>query len=285
MEFRTFRARIVLVPILVLVNAAAIWGQTGWALDNIVQESWTFYVQLALALGFATAIELIGVYLAIMADEADDSGLPSGGKRLGSYAVGLFSGALNFSHFLSVSLAAAITFGFLSAISPFLWGVFASVRRGRAVAPSRRFWHPIRSIELLRYAAWHGIADEDLALELMSGQGRPLLATVVPSSDEAPYTLAEMLPQPAIDAPISPAAPSAPRAARRKWDAGQVIAMVMDGTERAKVIAETEIGGSTLDRYRRVAKMLKTDPRMVIDAARERVPAEHIVAMRELVGR
>lgn len=120
---------------------------------------------------------------------------------------------------------------------------------------------------------------------LMLGSTVALLAIRAASLDTlpepAPAPIIEPAPEPAVATEVAEVV----RKPRRKWDAGQVIAMVMDGTERAKVIAETEIGGSTLDRYRRVAKMLKTDPRMVIDAARERIPAEHIVAMRELVGR
>lgn len=149
-----------LAVVLVLVNSAAIWGQAGWALDHIVPPGWHWLAGLALSLGFAAALELIGVFLATMADESESRDLPAGGVRLMSYAVGLFSGALNFSHFLGVTFAAAVAFGFLSAVSPFLWGIYARVRRGRPVAPSRRFWHPARSVALIRFMAWEGIPRE-----------------------------------------------------------------------------------------------------------------------------
>jgi len=281
------RGRWVLVPILVVVNAAAVWGQTGWALDHIVDELWIFAVQLTLSLLFSFAIESIGVYLAMMADAAEEMGLPSGGKRLASYAVGLFSGTLNFSHFLSVSFAAAVAFGFLSAISPFLWGIYASVKRGQPVAPSRRFWHPKRSIALLRYAAWEGIADEDEALRLMRVESvrrtEPAIQAHV-STENAPAFTLEMLTAPAelAEAPVSPAPIG--RGPRAKWDAAKVIRMIMDGAPKGEVLSATGISPASYGRLLKVSRILREDPRAVI-LPEEKVSAEHVSMMRELVGR
>jgi hypothetical protein len=174
--------RLLLVLILLLVNSAAMWGQTGWGLEHIVPDTIVGRTALALALAFAAALEMIGVYLANMADQAEAAGLPAGGIRLGSYAVGLFSGGLNFSHFLSVSFAAAVAFGFLSAVSPFLWGIYSRVRRGRAVAPSRRLWHPLKSIGLLRAMAWEGITGEDDGIRLLEFRKSPDVAPVSPGT-------------------------------------------------------------------------------------------------------
>jgi len=179
-----------LIGILMLVNSAAIWGQAGWALDHIVPASWDWRAGLALALGFAAALELIGVFLATMADEAEYRRQPAGGIRLGSYAVGLVSGALNLSHW-GFTTAAAAAFGFLSAVSPFLWGIYSRVRRGRPIAPSRRFWHPIRSVRLLRFMAWHGLTDELAAIDAMASRD-----AAVAQPDPAPVAL------PAPSAPV-----------------------------------------------------------------------------------
>jgi hypothetical protein len=84
--------------VLILVNSAAVWGQAGWALEHIVPAGWNHPAAFALSVGFAAALEMIGVFLATMADEGEATGLPSGGVRLGSYAVGLISGGLNFAH-------------------------------------------------------------------------------------------------------------------------------------------------------------------------------------------
>lgn len=164
------RSKALLIGILLLVNSAAIWGQAGWALKHIVPADWDWRAGLALSLGFAAALELIGVFLATMADEAEARHQPAGGIRLGSYTVGLVSGALNVSHWGTFTAAAA-AFGFLSAVSPFLWGIYSRVRRGRPIAPSRRFWHPVRSVRLIRHMAWHGLTDELFAIEAMTGRG------------------------------------------------------------------------------------------------------------------
>jgi hypothetical protein len=165
------RSTALLIGILMLVNSAAIWGQAGWALEHIVPAQWDWRAGLALALGFAAALELIGVFLATMADEAEARHQPAGGIRLGSYAVGLVSGALNLSHW-GVWTAAAAAFGFLSAVSPFLWGIYSRVRRGRPIAPSRRFWHPVAAVRLIRFMAWHGLTDELAAIEALAESTR-----------------------------------------------------------------------------------------------------------------
>lgn len=164
------RSKALLIGILMLVNSAAIWGQAGWALEHVVPKGWDWRAGLALSLGFAAALELMGVFLATMADEAEARHQPAGGIRLGSYVVGLVSGALNVSHW-GVVTAAAAAFGFLSAVSPFLWGIYSRVRRGRPIAPSRRFWHPVRSVKLIRHMAWHGLTDELAAITAMAERG------------------------------------------------------------------------------------------------------------------
>jgi hypothetical protein len=163
----SWRSKGLLIGILMLVNSAAIWGQAGWALDHIVPAEWDWRAGLALALGFAAALELIGVFLATMADEAEARRQPAGGIRLGSYAVGLVSGGLNLSHW-GVWTSAAFAFGFLSAVSPFLWGIYSRVRRGEPIAPSRRFWHPRAAIRLIRFMAWWGLTDELAAIEALT---------------------------------------------------------------------------------------------------------------------
>jgi hypothetical protein len=171
----------ILFLVLILVNSAAVWGQAGWALEHIVPAGWNHPAAFALSVGFAAALEMIGVFLATMADEGEATGLPSGGVRLGSYAVGLISGGLNFAHWAGAGLSAAVAFGFLSAVSPFLWGIWSRVRRGRPVAPSRRFWWPKRSISLIRYMAWHGIVNEVDAITDMELNTVPELVPISPA--------------------------------------------------------------------------------------------------------
>jgi hypothetical protein len=155
--------RRVLFPLLIATNGAAAWGQSYWLHDNVTGTEWSTYVRWTIAIAVALVLELLGVFLAQMADQAEERRLPAGGIRTMSYAVGVFIGALNFSHWLTTAVAAAVIFGFLSSISPFAWGIYARVRRARRDAPSRWLWHPIKSISLTRYAAWEGIADPEQA--------------------------------------------------------------------------------------------------------------------------
>lgn len=88
--------------------------------------------------------------------------------------------------------------------------------------------------------------------------------------------------------PVSPAptGPSAPRTPRATWDARVVAEMSVDGRRTQEIVdAVPGAGRSTVDRFRKVAKMLQADPRAVIDAKAEKLRPEHIHLMRELVSR
>lgn len=288
-----------LLPILVLVNAAAIWGQAGWAGDNLVPQApakaWPLALVIVVCAGFATAIELTGVFLANKADQAEDAGIAAGGIRLGSYAVGIFSGVLNFSHFWQVGPTAAMAFGFLSTISPFLWGIDSRVRRGRQVAPSRRFWHPVRSVELLRFAAWEGIADEDLALRAMTGQKPALLAPVLQYAEPigpmpAPIVAEVREPEPEVlPIPISPAGPRAPRALRSAgWDARAAAELAVDGAKAAEIVSKVQgMSPATAGLFVKVAAMLRANPAAEIPAkvTGRSVNPEYVRMMRDMIAR
>lgn len=164
-----------LVVPLVLVNAAAIFGQAGWAYEQLV-ASWI------LAYLFAGALESIGVYLAAEAHAALMAGDASGRLRLGSYAVGGLVGALNYAHFSGRGFspnALAITFGALSSISPWLWAIRSrSINRDRlrtlglvdprAVRFSALRWllHFGRTWRAFRAAVWAGETDPRAAVAL-----------------------------------------------------------------------------------------------------------------------
>lgn len=155
--------RWVLFPLLVATNGAAAWGQSFWLHDNVTETTWHPEVRWTIAVTVALVLELLGVFLANMADQSEERGLPASGIRTLSYAVGLFIGAQNFAHWAGATFWAALIFGFLSTISPFAWAIYTRVRRARRDAPSRWLWHPVESIRLTRYAAWEGIADPEQA--------------------------------------------------------------------------------------------------------------------------
>lgn len=84
------------------------------------------------------------------------------------------------------------------------------------------------------------------------------------------------------EAPVSPAAPRAPRAA---WDYRKVAEMAVDGLPTQVIVDGTQASRATVDRFRTVAKMLKADPRVIIDSKKEKLRPEYVTAMRELVLR
>jgi hypothetical protein len=93
-----------------------------------------------------------------------------------------------------------------------------------------------------------------------------------------------------MNQPVSPApipvvpGPVKERAPRAKWDARQVCELAVQGVKASDAHTQTGVGQSTYDRYARVARILKEDPRAAIDPGKK-VPAEHVEILRELVRR
>lgn len=194
---------------LVLVNSAAVYGQTGWAHDHLIANWW-------LAAGFAAAVESIGIYLAFEAHAALMAGDASARLRAGSYLIGALAGALNYAHFAGQAYRPtplAVTFAALSSISPWLWAIRSrSMNRARlrelgqidprAVRFAALRWalFPVRTVRAFRVAVWHGIVTpaEAVARSGVSAPGLP--AEVAPEvADDAPevwpadaLTLAEL---------------------------------------------------------------------------------------------
>ena len=157
-----------IVPLL-LVNSVAVYGQVMWAHEHLTPNSRFWFV----AVGFALAVESIGVYLAAEAHAALMAGDAAARLRLGSYLVGLLAGCLNFAHFAPQGLGhptiAAFTFGALSTVSPWLWAIRSrSLSRaelraqglidGRSVKFPAVQWllFPRRSARQFRAAVWAG---------------------------------------------------------------------------------------------------------------------------------
>jgi hypothetical protein len=172
-----------IVPLL-LVNSVATYGQVQWAHEHLTPGSPYWFV----AVGFALAVESIGVYLAAEAHRALLAGDASLRLRLGSYGVGALAGTLNYAHFapaLEDPNTQAIVFGVLSAISPVLWAIRSrSISRdqlrtlnlidGRAVKFTAAQWilFPRESWKAFRAAVWAG--------ETNPAKARALVDQVVP---------------------------------------------------------------------------------------------------------
>lgn len=256
------RGRSVLVVVLLLVNSAAIWGQANWALEHVVPARTHWIIGLTVAAGLAASIELIGVFLALSADHAEDRDIPAGGYRLGSYAIGIVSGTLNAWHW-GWFTAAAVAFALLSTISPFLWGIHSRVNRERTIAPSRRFWHPRASIKLIRHMAWEGIATEAEGIASMKGEpisDERIIASIIGGeSDPEVDALVEEL----IERPAPRQLTHAPRAGRpraAKSEQEKAVRLLLDGTELADVVEQTGVSLATVRTYAAAMRILRDNP-------------------------
>jgi hypothetical protein len=167
------RAWLAAVPV-VLVNAVAFGAQLGF---------WRAHVPLvAEAALVALALESVAVYLAWLAhlaQLADDSALR---LRLAAYGMALLIGALNYSHFMLPGwrpTVEAVTFGMMSAISPWLWSAHsrrasrdALMARNKIephavrLGATRWAWHPVRSARVMWRATWEGETDPARAIAL-----------------------------------------------------------------------------------------------------------------------
>ena len=191
------RGRAFLAVPLILVNLTAVWGQAGWAFSHITSGGFTGALA---ALVFALAVESIGVYLAWESHESLMADQASALLRFGSYAVGLLVGLLNFLHFSGQSLAAGVAFGALSAVSPWLWGVWSRARnrarlaelglvdiRGVKLSLARKVWHPIRSVRVLSWAAWAGVTDPAEAVaQWQESRQKPVSRSETPQDTTVP---------------------------------------------------------------------------------------------------
>src|SRR6185437_1956587 len=118
---------------------------------------------------FAGALESIAAFLAFSAHQALLSNDASLRLRLGSYAVGIAIGIINYSHF-SVNgrpTVEAVSVGLLSAASAPLWGIYsrrvsrdALMERGAIeghavrLGSARWLFHPVKSVQVLSAAVW-----------------------------------------------------------------------------------------------------------------------------------
>ena len=166
------------VPV-VLVNAVAFGAQLGF---------WNAHLSSSVqAVLVALALESIAVYLAWqahLAQLADDSALR---LRLAAYGIALLIGTLNYSHFMRPGwrpTVAAVTFGMMSAISPWLWSVHSrrvsrdALKARGLIEPhavrlgaTRWTWHPYRSACVMWRATWLGETDPAKAIALSAPAG------------------------------------------------------------------------------------------------------------------
>lgn len=179
---------------LILVNAFAVLGQQQWAIKYATAGS------VILAWGFAASLESVGVYLSYEAHRSLLAGDAALRLRLASYTVAGIVGALNYEVHAPdwQPNPAAVAFGAMSAISPWLWAVRSrSLHRaelrdaglidGRTVRFSMARWlrFPVRTFKVWSLALWQGVTDPEKAIALQPARaaGTTSLASPDPTSN------------------------------------------------------------------------------------------------------
>jgi hypothetical protein len=162
---------------LLVVNALAVYGQLAYAYESIAPHAWPVLFRVLLAIGFATATESVALYVQWHAHDALllKSHATARQLRRWSFLIAAVMGALNYSHFaprLAHPTAAAIAFGLLSLLSPWMWGLHTrraarvqllKERRadegGAEFSSERRRAFPVHTWRARRYSIWNNIPD------------------------------------------------------------------------------------------------------------------------------
>lgn len=217
----THRGWLAAVPV-ILVNAVAFGAQLGFWNAHLPVTAEAVLVALALE---SIAISLAGQ--AHLAQLADDSALR---LRLAAYGMALAIGVLNYSHFDGPGwqpTVPAVTFGMMSAISPWLWSVHSrrasrdALKAKGLIEPhavrlggTRWTWHPIRSVRVMSAATWAGETDPAKAIATWRpGRSRK---TADPSPDISPEPSPDPAPDPSPEG-------SADRQDEPSGDAGRTV--------------------------------------------------------------
>ncbi|BCJ65085.1 hypothetical protein GCM10009779_64810 [Polymorphospora rubra] len=180
---------------LIVVNGVAVYGQVQFAYHDISHESWSPLAKLGLAVAFATAVESISVYVGWHAHDSLLLKDYAGAARLRrySYLIAMVVAGINYWHFAGEDFfglaptPAALTFGLLSGLSPWLWGLHTRrAQRVQLIAESptlideagaefsreRRRAFPLRTYQARRWSIDHGIRDPRKAWEGYNAERR-----------------------------------------------------------------------------------------------------------------
>ncbi len=171
---------------LMLVNGAALQGQFASALDSLkIGDPHTFTRVIAAAI-YAIAIESIALFLQYYANRALKNRDSAGLLYLSALLVASVVSAINFSHYYDTKAAVwnvtaqatAYAFGLCSLISPWLWRIHSRAEhrealkaageidsRGVKLSLSRKIWHPVKSLKVIRFNAWTGETNPIKAVE------------------------------------------------------------------------------------------------------------------------
>lgn len=263
---------------LFVVNALAVYGQLAYAYEDVSPASWPIVARVMLAVGFAAATESVALYVGWHAHDALllRSHSTARSLRRWSFLIALIVGAMNYSHFTADPLrptAAAIAFGLLSLLSPWMWGLHSrraariqllKERRvddaGAEFSTARKRAFPIRSMKAYRWSIDHNVTDPRDAWDGYHGR-MPVLEPVQPviaSTSVQPVRIA-----------------SRPSNKTAAWDVELAVKMILDG-RTDEVMAVTGVGAKPLQLLRRAMRFLGEGLSEVDTAARVPCSLAHV---------
>lgn len=234
-----------LVGPLLLVNALAVYGQVAYAYDHIARTGWPTPYRITLAVGFAAAIEAVALYVGWQAHASllEKAYAAARHRRVASYLLAALVGGINYAHWADgwKPTEAAVAFGLLSLLSPWLWGMHsrrmqhiqlvreALVDEAGAQFSSQRWRRfPIRTYRAVSWSiehnvrdpqhAWNGYRQEWLARRAAKAAKRQVEAPPTPTGRHAvdTYPSAPSAPRKTPTTPAAVEAPAAPTTAPAK---------------------------------------------------------------------
>lgn len=265
---------------LLIVNGVTVYGQLAYAMEDVSPAVWPLWACVALAVGFAMAVESVALYIQWHAHDALllKSHATARSLRRASYVVALFVAAMNYSHFtesLGEPTAAGVAFGMLSLLSPWLWGLHSrrqariqllKERRaddaGAEFSSMRARMFPIRTWKAKRHSVDWNITDPIEAWNAYHGRV-DVDASPAPDVVDASPVLTSV---PSIPAQRTRGASS--RAA--SWDVEKAVEMILADASTEDIMAATSVGAKPLQLARRAVRFLQDG--MDVDAAAARVP-------------
>lgn len=169
-----------LVAPLLLVNALAVYGQVAYAYDHIALSGWPTFYRVLLAVGFAAAIEAVALYVGWQAHASllVKAYAAARWRRVASYLLAAVVGGINYAHWANgwTPTEAAIAFGLLSLLSPWLWGMHsrrvqhiqlvkeALIDEAGAQFSTKRWRRfPVRTYRAVSWSIEHNVRDPQQA--------------------------------------------------------------------------------------------------------------------------
>lgn len=162
---------------LILVNGLAVYGQLAYVYDHVAPHGWNQASRIALAIGAASAVESIALYVGWHAHDALllKAYATARNLRRASYLIAGLVASVNYAHFAGKGLAptaAGVMFGLVSLVSPWLWGLHSRRAQriqltkerkvdeaGAEFSTERRRHFPIRTWAARRWSIDHGVTD------------------------------------------------------------------------------------------------------------------------------